>query len=64
MIIFVILLFIAAVISIAWASGIHEMKEKHPDYKGEDFLNEDGNSWISEEPANDAILQEHKISEK
>lgn len=25
-------------ISIAWVRGIDNMKEKHPDYKGEDFL--------------------------
>ena len=30
-----------SLISWAWASGIDEMKEKHPDYKGEDFLNWD-----------------------
>lgn len=24
-----------------WAKGIDEMHEKHPDYKGEDFLGED-----------------------
>lgn len=23
-----------------WVQGIDDMKEKHPDYKGEDFLNE------------------------
>lgn len=23
-----------------WASGIDKMKKDHPDYKGEDFLNE------------------------
>ena len=28
-------------ISWAWASGIDDMKEKHPDYKGEDFLDWD-----------------------
>ena len=39
-VIFIIVL-ISAVTSIAWASGIHKMHEEHPDYKGEDFLNED-----------------------
>jgi hypothetical protein len=24
-----------------WVNGIHNMNEKHPDYKGEDFLNWD-----------------------
>jgi hypothetical protein len=28
-------------LSWAWANGIHNMKENHPDYKGEDFLNWD-----------------------
>ena len=32
--------FIACIIALAcvWAYGIHDMHEKHPDYKGEDFL--------------------------
>jgi hypothetical protein len=25
----------------AWVNGIHNMNKKHPDYKGEDFLNWD-----------------------
>lgn len=29
------------IISIAWVKGIDNMKKKHPDYKGEDFLNWD-----------------------
>ena len=46
-----IMLFIAviSVISIVWVwvSGIDYMRENHPDYKGEDFLNWDGenNDW-------------------
>jgi hypothetical protein len=28
-------------ISWTWVSGIKNMKEKHPDYKGEDFLDWD-----------------------
>jgi len=28
-----------AVISWLWVSGIDKMKNEHPDYKGEDFLN-------------------------
>jgi hypothetical protein len=28
-------------LSWAWANGIHNMKENHPDYKGEDFFNWD-----------------------
>lgn len=38
-----ILLVVAMAASLAWlwAGGIVYMKEKHPDYKGEDFLNWD-----------------------
>lgn len=32
---------LASVIAIGWASGIHSMHEQHPDYKGDDFLNDD-----------------------
>ena len=37
----IITISIAVVIAVAWASGISNMKEKHPNYKGEDFLNWD-----------------------
>ncbi len=29
----------AAILSVFWVRGIDYMKENHPDYKGEDFLN-------------------------
>ena len=32
---------IATIISIFWVRGIDYMKENHPDYKGEDWLNWD-----------------------
>jgi hypothetical protein len=32
---------LAAMVAVFWVSGIDYMKENHPDYKGEDFLNED-----------------------
>ena len=32
---------IATIIAIFWVRGISNMKEKYPDYKGEDFLNWD-----------------------
>jgi len=38
---FVVILFIVAfsiLLSWAWVKGISDMKENHPDYKGEDFL--------------------------
>lgn len=39
----------AAVVSIFWVRGIDYMKQNHPDYKGEDFLNwdEDDKNQIS-----------------
>lgn len=42
---FVVICFIVAsvaLISWAWVNGIDYMKENHPDYKGEDFLNSAG----------------------
>jgi len=42
MIAFFFFMFIFALcISIAWVNAIDNMKKKHPDYKGEDFLNWD-----------------------
>ena len=32
---------LAGVVSLLWVIGIDDMKENHPDYKGEDFLNWD-----------------------
>jgi hypothetical protein len=32
---------LAAMVAIFWVRGIDYMKENHPDYKGEDFLNDD-----------------------
>jgi hypothetical protein len=38
-------------LSWAWANGIHNMNEKHPDYLGEDFLD-----WgLDEEDKNDIL---------
>jgi len=34
----IITILISVVISILWANGISKMKEEHPDYKGDDFL--------------------------
>ena len=38
---FVISFVVASVIAYFWADGITKMKDKHPDYKGDDFLNFD-----------------------
>lgn len=42
MIYLIIFLILAiSLLSWAWVKGIDHMKENHPDYKGEDFLNWD-----------------------
>jgi hypothetical protein len=59
MTVLLIVLFLALVLlSWAWVKGIDYMKENHPDYKGEDWLNwnEDDkldiNLWDKEEKEN------------
>ena len=37
--IFLVMFVITAIISYLWTIGIDKMKDKHPDYKGDDFLN-------------------------
>ena len=39
--VFLLMFFIVAIVSYFWVRGIDYMKENHPDYKGEDFLNWD-----------------------
>jgi len=39
--VFGIMIFVIAIISWLWVRGIDYMKENHPDYQGEDFLNWD-----------------------
>jgi hypothetical protein len=43
-----IILIVAIVASLAWlwAGGIDYMKQNHPDYKGEDFFNEEDKNEI------------------
>jgi hypothetical protein len=40
---------VVAIISYFWVRGIDYMKENHPDYKGEDFLNwdDEDKDWLS-----------------
>ncbi len=40
--VFILMFVVVAIISYFWVKGIDFMKENHPDYKGEDFLNWDG----------------------
>ena len=39
--VFLLMVVVVAIISYFWVRGIDYMKENHPDYKGEDFLNWD-----------------------
>lgn len=50
MIYFFIGIFVSLVIIYwAWATGIDNMKEEHPDYKGEDFLDWDDDKFHTED---------------
>jgi len=37
--VYLVMFVITAIISYLWAQGIDNMKNQHPDYKGNDFLN-------------------------
>lgn len=39
--VFITMFVLVCIISWAWVKGIDNMKENHPDYKGEEFLNWD-----------------------
>ena len=39
--VYLLMFSVVAIISYLWVRGIDNMKENHPDYKGEDFLNWD-----------------------
>jgi hypothetical protein len=39
--VFLLMFVVGAIISYLWVRGIDFMKENHPDYKGDDFLNWD-----------------------
>jgi hypothetical protein len=39
--VFITMFVLVAILSYAWVKGISNMKENHPDYKGEEFLNWD-----------------------
>ena len=44
----VIALVVSTIVSILWVNGISNMQNKHPNYKGHDFLNWDDNEVHSE----------------
>jgi len=48
MIIGLIIVVFTLLIAIVWVRGINHMKEKYPNYKGEDFLDWDDNKIHSE----------------
>ena len=49
--VYALMVIVVAIISYLWVRGIDYMKENHPDYKGEDFLD-----WgIDEEDKNDIL---------
>jgi len=37
--VYLVMFIVTALISWLWMRGIDKMKNEHPDYKGEDFLN-------------------------
>jgi len=54
---FVVVLFIVAataLLSWSWVKGIDYMKENHPDYKGEDFLDWGDDECVTKTAGRDA----------
>jgi hypothetical protein len=47
--VYLLMLTVVAIISYLWVRGIDYMKENHPNYKGEDFLNldDEDTDWLS-----------------
>jgi hypothetical protein len=39
--VFLCVVLMAFPVTVLWVAGIDHMKSKHPDYKGEDFLDEE-----------------------
>jgi len=46
--IYLLMVAVVAIISYFWVQGIDYMKENHPDYKGEDFLDwdDEDKDWL------------------
>lgn len=46
---YLLMVAVVAIISYFWVQGIDYMKENHPDYKGEDFLDldDEDKDWLS-----------------
>ena len=45
---YLLMVAVVAIISYFWVQGIDYMKENHPDYKGEDFLDwdDEDKDWL------------------
>ncbi len=61
--VFGIMFLAIALISWSWVKGIDYMRENHPDYKGDDFLNW-GNEKIDDEFSRQAIANQPEIKKK
>jgi hypothetical protein len=61
--VFGIMFLAIGLISWSWVKGIDYMKENHPDYKGDDFLNW-GNEKIDDEFSRQARANQPEIIEK
>jgi len=61
--VFGIMFLAIALISWSWVKGIDYMKENHPEYKGDDFLNW-GNEKIDDEFSRQAIANQPEIKKK
>lgn len=48
-----VMVFFVALISWSWVRGIDYMKENHPDYKGEDFLDWENDDDITKTAGRD-----------
>lgn len=55
------IVFLATAISFIWVKGITYMKENHPDYKGEDFLQTSSGRDLWDEYNEDCIHTEGEI---
>jgi hypothetical protein len=46
--VYLLMVTVVAIISYFWVRGIDHMKENHPDYKGEDFLDwgDEDTDWL------------------
>ena len=47
--VYILMVAVVVIISYLWVRGIDYMKENHPDYKGDDFLDldDEDKDWLS-----------------